>query len=770
MPGLVTLAHLIRAALLVWAFRLWYGISRDDLAGRGRAWLTIALLTLTTAEGAAAGGGLFLGYYVCSRAAWTRELSGWPRVAVALGAPLFLVLLSVWPQAHVRGSGLEGQLLPILVSPVAPLMGGTLPPGLATELALCAPLESLSRALLQLFRVQLVVLTVRAYTLPLRLHGMSLRRRFTVNYLFIRSVPSVLATLTLLVAAYVGLGLYQASRAREALERRLERADAVATALLDDPRTARAGPGAGAVLDSARAWLGAEGARAHLVLRAGGSAVGREAIGSPVATTGTPGTFLALADSASGTASGRGVVVADSALYLYARRMASRDTTRSLALYMPLDSTALRDVAGTIGARVSVGIDDRRNGLRYRLDPRPTAMLQSSRPAGSRERGIFLGRSYLPLGDWGAPRTTQGRGAIVLELHATQAFLIGAVSRIPGWLASNALMLLLLVVLTTLFGAIEGLAVRSGRGVVQSIEEEVGSLREAATRFGAGELAHRIPVRGTDELSVLAGSLNEMAASLERQRTELIEKERLDEDLEVALSIQRRFLPQHPPAVAGLDVAGTSVPSREVGGDLFHYLELPGGRLALALGDVAGKSVPAALIMSNVMAALRAEVQHEAEVEKSLERVNRLLVEQVEPGRFVTLFYGIVDPGRGTLRYTSAGHNPPLRLSAGGGVTWLDQGGVPLGIRTDARYPVAEVPFAPGDVLVVYSDGVTEAEGPERKGAASLFGEERLADVVAGLAARPAREVVEGVLTAVQAFAGDRPQTDDVTLVVVRRL
>jgi len=312
------------------------------------------------------------------------------------------------------------------------------------------------------------------------------------------------------------------------------------------------------------------------------------------------------------------------------------------------------------------------------------------------------------------------------------------------------------------------------RNVVRSIEEEVGSLREAAKRFGAGHLEHRIPVRGDDELSALAGSFNEMAASLERQRRELVEKERMDEDLEVALAIQRRFLPQRPPQVAGLDVAGISVPSREVGGDLFHYLELPGGRLAVALGDVSGKSVPAALIMSNVMAALRAEVQHEAEVEKSMERVNRLLAEQIEPGRFVTLFYGIVDPAAGRLRYTSAGHNPALRISAAGEVTWLREGGVPLGVRPDSRYPAAECPLERGDLLVVYSDGVTEAEGPGGPGPAAesrppLFGEPRLVEAAHAARTRPAAAVVDALLAAVKAFAGHRPQADDITLVVVRR-
>jgi sigma-B regulation protein RsbU (phosphoserine phosphatase) len=260
-----------------------------------------------------------------------------------------------------------------------------------------------------------------------------------------------------------------------------------------------------------------------------------------------------------------------------------------------------------------------------------------------------------------------------------------------------------------------------------------------------------------------------MAANLERQRAELIGKERLEQDLEVARAIQSRFLPQRPPAVPGLAVAGISVPSREVGGDLFHYAELPGGRLAIALGDVSGKSVPAALIMSNVMSALRAETQHEREIEKSLERVNHLLTDQIDPGRFVTLFYGIVDPGAGVMRYTSAGHNPVLRVTARGEASWLREGGLPLGVDAESRYGSAQVPVDSGDVLVAYSDGVTEAEGQEQDGPPRMFGEERLADAVRALRGGSVDQIVAGILAAVTDFAAGRPQADDITLVVVRR-
>jgi sigma-B regulation protein RsbU (phosphoserine phosphatase) len=318
---------------------------------------------------------------------------------------------------------------------------------------------------------------------------------------------------------------------------------------------------------------------------------------------------------------------------------------------------------------------------------------------------------------------------------------------------------------------LESFAVRSGRSIVQAVLDEMTLLRRAAERFGAGDLDYRLPTQGKDEFSVVATSFNDMAASLKRQQEELVAKERLEEDLKVAREIQQRFLPQSAPGLAGLDVAGVSSPSREVGGDLFYWFAHDDGSLGFTLGDVSGKSVPAALLMSNVLSALRAQAIVRAEVAESLARTNRLIIDQIEPGRFVTLFYGEVDPRRSELHYASAGHNPPLLVRAGGALEWLREGGVPLGVLPEAEYTATRVAFALGDTLIVYSDGVTEAEGPAgAPSAPELFGEERLAAAVGGLGERSAHEVLDAVLQAVEAFAAGRPQADDITVLVVRRV
>jgi sigma-B regulation protein RsbU (phosphoserine phosphatase) len=400
-----------------------------------------------------------------------------------------------------------------------------------------------------------------------------------------------------------------------------------------------------------------------------------------------------------------------------------------------------------------------------------TVTAQASGSAeGSRERRWFLGRTYLPLGDWSGPRGSRRGGSVELGVATTAQELSRSLAGSLGGVAANFPPVAILVGLAMILSMIEGFLVRSGRSIVQAVVDEAATLRGAAERIGAGDLETRLPVRGKDEFSVVAASFNAMAANLKRQREELAAAERLEEDLAVAREIQQRFLPQQSPEIEGLDVAGMSLPSREVGGDLYYWFPHEDGSLGVTLGDVSGKSVPAALLMSNVLAALRAQALLRVEPAESVARVNRFISGQVEPGRFVTLFYAELDPARGALSYASAGHNPPLLLRAGGGIEWLREGGVPLGVVSDASYGATAARFDPGDTLIVYSDGVTEAEGPSPSSAgAPLYGEERLAEVAEAQRGQPARAMLDALLASVQAFANGTRQADDITVVVVRR-
>ena len=248
------------------------------------------------------------------------------------------------------------------------------------------------------------------------------------------------------------------------------------------------------------------------------------------------------------------------------------------------------------------------------------------------------------------------------------------------------------------------------------------------------------------------------------------EQERLQEalrrDLKLASIVQQELLPQRNPSWPGLEVAGRNVPAREVGGDSFEFLDVGDGRVGLAIADVSGKGVAAALLMASLHAMLRCVSGAVEGPAECVTRLNQMLAGSTASGRFATLFYGVLDLSARTLRYCNAGHNYPLLLRAGGPMEHLESGGIPVGVMGDWRYEEAAVRLGSGDLLVLYSDGVTEAEN--RRG--ELFGEEALETAVRGLAGLPAADIVNQLLRQVGRFAAGTSQSDDQTLVAVRVL
>jgi sigma-B regulation protein RsbU (phosphoserine phosphatase) len=391
------------------------------------------------------------------------------------------------------------------------------------------------------------------------------------------------------------------------------------------------------------------------------------------------------------------------------------------------------------------------------------------------ERGMFLARNFLPVGNWldvfgGSTRV----GAAQLRLSTTLRGLYQSLTGNTMVLTSQLFAVIILVGIALLFIIVELSAVRTGRSIVKGIVNDVKNLTVAARKFGEGDLSHRVELSGRDEMGQLAATFNSMAENIEQHQEVLLEKERLEADLAVAREIQQRMLPQSSPTIPGLDVAGLSIPSKEVGGDLFYFLPVSAGRLGLTIGDVSGKSVPAALLMSNVLAALKSEARIVDKEDEILVHLNRLIFEQVEPGRFVTFFYGVVDPEAHMLRYACAGHNPPLIIRENNETEWLQESGVPLGVLPEATYSPAEIPLNPGDVLVLYSDGVTEAQratSPEsetEEGSDEFYDEHRLEASVREARTMSSSAIITHVMESIRAFTDGAEQSDDVTLVVVR--
>ncbi|HXS83366.1 MAG TPA: SpoIIE family protein phosphatase [Methylomirabilota bacterium] len=304
------------------------------------------------------------------------------------------------------------------------------------------------------------------------------------------------------------------------------------------------------------------------------------------------------------------------------------------------------------------------------------------------------------------------------------------------------------------------------RGMGGSITRAIGALREGAAAFGEGKLAHRIPIAGDDDLWDTARQFNRMAEGLERARELEKERDRLEHELDLARRIQARLLPAAPPRVNGLDVAGLSESAREVGGDYFDHLDLGEGRLLLVIADVSGKGVPAALLMSGFRAALMSQDLAQLAPVTIAGRVNEFLTKSVEPGRFVTAFLGLVDASSGRLTYVNAGHNPPLLLRSGGAVEWLEAGGVILGIMPDVHYTGGETTLAPGDLVALYTDGVTEGANAANE----MWGEARLTTLLQSVATGRARDIATRIVRDVRTFEGERGPADDITVLVAKRV
>lgn len=258
---------------------------------------------------------------------------------------------------------------------------------------------------------------------------------------------------------------------------------------------------------------------------------------------------------------------------------------------------------------------------------------------------------------------------------------------------------------------------------------------------------------------------NQAAAAIETARLhrDALEKERIESELELAAAIQRQILPRDVPSVAGLAIAAKNVPTRQVGGDYFDFFPLPDGRLAFLVADVSGKGIPAALLVSTVHAAVHLQIDEAKSIADLVGRIDRHLQRYAATRKFLTGFFGVLEPAAGRLRYVSAGHNPALLRRASGAQEELKATGVPLGMFPNASWTEETVPFEPGDLLCVYSDGVTEA----LNAAEEEFGLERLSRIlVPGLAPG---EICGAIFEQVEAFAADVPQYDDQTVLLVRR-
>jgi len=302
--------------------------------------------------------------------------------------------------------------------------------------------------------------------------------------------------------------------------------------------------------------------------------------------------------------------------------------------------------------------------------------------------------------------------------------------------------------------------VRSVLAVPLGVSEKVFGIIYADSPIAEGRFTE-------DHLKVLTTLASVAAIRVENAR--LVEarfqQERLERELQLAMEIQQRFQPTAPPSVPGYELQGISFPCYEIGGDYYDFIQREDGRLVIALGDVSGKGTAAALLMSSLHAAIHAQTGSHDTLVKTISAVNRYLADNIPSNRFVTLFYAELDPESGAVSFLNAGHNPPLIVHAAGTVEQLASGGLPLGIKADADYREGRTHLQMGDVLVIYSDGVTEAASPSGE----EFGPTRLYEVVSRNVDASAAGIRDRIESALTKFSQGTQAADDITLVIVKR-
>ena len=271
-----------------------------------------------------------------------------------------------------------------------------------------------------------------------------------------------------------------------------------------------------------------------------------------------------------------------------------------------------------------------------------------------------------------------------------------------------------------------------------------------------------------EDLKVLTTIASVASIKIEHERLldERLEKRRMEEELKVASEIQMRLQPFAPPKLDGWDMTGVSFPCREIGGDYYDFIHRKrDSHLIVAVGDVSGKGTGAALLMSSLHAAVRAQSQTGSKINEVMTEINEYIFENSPPNKFLTLFYGELDPKTGTLAYSNGGHNAPMLVRRSGEVERLDKGGLPIGMMQGVAYQEASVAFEPGDVLVIYSDGITESINERDE----EFEEERLIEVVRNNLGRSASGIRDRIDEALSRFVGTTAPVDDMTLMIIKR-
>jgi phosphoserine phosphatase RsbU/P len=404
--------------------------------------------------------------------------------------------------------------------------------------------------------------------------------------------------------------------------------------------------------------------------------------------------------------------------------------------------------------------------------------------SGNFDREILFG-APLSVRDW--QTGDSGMGGVALRVRTRPSVLYGHLFAALGNFIEGVRYFLVGVAI--IFAIIELIALIIGTRMTRTVTAAVAQLHEATRHVDRGDFSHRIAVKSDDQLAELANSFNSMTASIEKLIIEQKEKQRLENELVIAQEVQAQLFPRQVSELESLEVHGFCRPARTVSGDYYDFVSASSHKLILAVGDISGKGISAALLMATIHSAVRAYSVESLpqlrepvgvaggggrrtmaypdgiEVSSSvlLGLLNHQLYESTPPEKYATLFLGIYDARSNSLTYSNGGHLPPFLIGEDGTVRKLEAGGTVVGLFDNMTYDEDTVEMRPGEMFVAYSDGVTEPENDFGE-----FGEERLLDLVRENRHLPLEQISQIVTTAVDDWIGDKEQPDDVTLVLAR--
>lgn len=281
-----------------------------------------------------------------------------------------------------------------------------------------------------------------------------------------------------------------------------------------------------------------------------------------------------------------------------------------------------------------------------------------------------------------------------------------------------------------------------------------------------GSRLNQLPFSEND-LEFLTTLVSQAVISMENARLfqETLEKQRIEEELNVARTMQKKLLPKSLPEIPNYDIYGFNIPSRQVGGDYYDVITIDENHYALAIGDVSGKSVPAALLMANLQAALRVMIKRNIPLAEVVGNLNDLIFSNTDPDKYITFFISILNKSENKFQYVNAGHNPPLLCHPNGEIELLEDGGIILGMIPNHNYQTGEIKFTPGDLFYSYTDGVNEAINPDEQ----EFGNERLVEVIKTHRKKSSQQIADAMLDSIIKFSQNNLQEDDVTMLILKR-